>query len=376
MAYALATGAGAAKGLDQLLARYLEEDRFAESKRRAMVDEEHRGKQLGLNERQVINTERATNSNIATEEQGREMGTFKLGALRNIFQGDQITAPSNTPEGRLKLSAIGMNPNEIHGTVPQIKGPEDFGAEESFYNGEATKAGFKDYKEYARANPQGFLKLRHQWTEEGGRDRRDPPMFLVPVADPNNPAIAKWTPRDQAAGKETPRPAGVRTQMDVYKDTEMLIGEIEALIEKTSKSGSKKGDGVGPIEGLIDPLANKLGLGSWVSDDPETEELLRNKLGALKAQTSFQEGGKAFTGTEKQLLDEFTAAKTQALPAMLPRLKALREAIQRRQGIWAGRPDATPGDVNPSPGAAAAPAPGGDLYQQYLEFQKRKSGGK
>ncbi len=360
----LSTGAGAAGGLETLLARMRADE--------VLKQHQQQLQQQGDYQKGILDIQnRASTRADAAGDLANRMGELKLENLRQImgdmgsggspqhvpnpdasedpamFAQPQGPDPSmsrmNNPLGRTRMQGAGLNPNETFGAVPQPpkpKGPEDFNAEESFYNGLARKSGYDDYKKWAAVDPAAFVKAKHQWAEESriiNPSQSSEPMVLV--ADPDNPGQSIYTPRSQAVGKRGVMPAGMRERQTAYHSTLDLVDQIEKLGDEIGWKG------LGPIKGRIGRIGQEyLGVG-----DPR-EEQLRNKIDQLKAQASFQEGGKQFTGTEKEMLDNFLAGVNQNPRAVRARLQSFRASANRslsNLGEGGG-------------GATTTPAPGGN----------------
>lgn len=375
----LATGAGGAGGLETLLARMRADEVMAQHQQQLAQQKDFQTRSLGQTDRS-LNMQSATNDRLnKSADIDNQAKQVRIDTLRRITSGmddsgqgagDNLTRPPagadasvvpqpkpdtsmsrfNNPLGRAQIEIAGLQPNSMFGSIPQPKGPEDLSAEESFYTGLAKRAGQPDYKTWAAADPGAFVKAKHQWAEESRiispAQASEP---LVQTDDPDNPGNSIWTPRSQAKGMRATLPAGQKDRLKAYTTTLELIDAIE-------KQGDEIGwKGLGPIRGRI----GRIGMEYAGVGDPREEEL-RNKIDTLKAQASFQEGGKQFTGTEKALLDAFLTGVNQNPTAARTRLKSFKEQAQRSMQSLNG--------TNPTPGPGAAD--GGDLYSQYLARTK------
>jgi hypothetical protein len=267
-----------------------------------------------------------------------------------------------------------MTRNEVYGTIKTPKSPEEYTPEESFYNGKAAALGHPSYREWAKADPAAFAGAREEWAKQ---DDRPYPTFVVPTFDPNT-GMSTWTGRDQAIGMPVNPPAGQRDRLADYDRALTLIDDIEALGNKTGWKG------LGPIAGTLQSVGMKLGgekgaklLGAT---DPAAEETMRAMIGELTAMASFGEGGKQFTGTEKQMINEFVAAARSHPDQVRTRIPSMRERFMTGRAAL-GAPGMGPAQrqnqqqqqqqqqqTSPPTGAP----PGGDLYEEYL----RRRGGK
>ncbi len=381
----LHTAAGAGEGLERVLAREREQELMRQ--RALMQEAQIRDINSGISTRESTTARLNEGADIVNrgamtkfealrriaDAAGEDAGAMPGTPVDMSLPGQRATPPAprefsglsrlNTPEGRTLFQTAGLNPNESFGSVPQpptpktLKGPEDLTAEETFYTGMAKKAGYPDYKTWAGDHPDQMAKARHAWAEQGFSPiQMSTP--IVQVGDPNTGRTVYQT-RDAAIGQPGPLPAGEKDRIAAYNATLDLIDEIE-------RTGDKVGwKGLGPIAGRVGAIGKEyLGVGS---DD---EEALRNKVNQLKAAASFQEGGKQFTGTEKQMLDAFLAGVNQNPSAVKDRLRSFREsAIRSLESLGASRQR---GATTPGPGNK----PGGtDLYQEYLNRTRKPGGG-
>ena len=388
----LATGAGASKGLQTLIENMLAEQEAQRRSRdtdsviadRAAGQETDKAR-LGFEGRRVDQGDRGldyqgqTQARLNTSADIANRGAqLKLDTLRRPTEGDSLPgeriepaipgAPpsptglrkieeggggggienTNNPKGRAMLQVAGLNPNEIHGSVPQRKGPEDYNAEETFYTGLAKRAGYPDYKTWAGEHPQEMAKARHQWAEQAFTPMQSSPPVVL-INDPTNPGQTTYSTRGAAIGERGPMPAAQGERTKAYEASIALVKEIEALGDKVGWKG------IGPVEGRLKKIGFEyLGVGS-----PD-ESQLRDKIGQLKAAASFQEGGKQFTGAEKALLDAFLAGVYQNPTAVRSKLKSFRESAERSHQSLTG---------------TSAPG-GGGAYEEYLKRTKPGSGGK
>lgn len=390
----LAVGAGAAKGLQQQLENLLAEE---ESKRRQQDSAsviQGRTANQGFEARRLDQGDRALGYQGRTQDRldtsadiANKGAQLKIDTLQSIMGpgGAGAAGPSfpnaagaqpptemgplqpvpptkpggnlsgmNNPEGRAKLEIAGLHPNDLYGSVQHPDKPENLTPEESYYASYAREHGISDYHQIPSNQ---MAKLRRQWAEDSHiTSPAQNSEQMLQTMDPNNPGQTIWTPRSQAAGLPGPQPAGQKDKILAYNSTLDLIDEIEGLGKKTGWKG------LGPVEGRLGSIGKEyLGIGS---DD---EEQLRNKLNQLKAQASFQEGGKQFTGTEKQMLDAFLAGVNQNPAAVQDRLKTFRESAQRSlTSMGAGRRS----------GVTTIPTTGGDgLYEEYLKRTTKPAGG-
>lgn len=313
---------------------------------------------------------------MGPEPDAGAQGMTRIGPAPGGAGGGSPEAVSPT-HGTLRERALadlaGFSPTGLYGSVPQDpkpKGPEDFNAEETFYNGLATKNGYKDYKMWGQADPEGLASARRKWAGEAHfTNPAQASEPVVAVDDPQNPGNSMYVPRSQAAGMRSTLPAGQRERLAAY---DVSIDTAKEILELGQKLNWK---GIGPIAGRVGSAAMEYGgIGN-----PD-EEHLRNLFGRLKASAAFQEGGKQFTGTEKKMLDDFLASANQNPAAAAVRLQSFIDQAERSRGSLNGSGgNYGSGGHQPGPGRATAPAGGGqspapgqgtngedDIYSQYL----------
>lgn len=346
----LATGAGAAGGLETLFARMRAEEALRQHQEQLDQQRDYQSAELGLQGRNTAVAEAGSKRADTTASTANDFAKVKLNALKSIT-ADDAGQPSadmpdfNNPKGRTMFQLAGLNANETYGAVPTDR-PENLNPEESFYNSYAREHGLKSYHDIPSSK---MADLRRQWAVEGhvsNPSQSSEPLVLV--NDKDNPGQTILMPRSQAAGMQGPKPAAQKDRIAAYNSTLELIDEIEQLGDKTNWGG------IGPVAGRLGRIGKEyLGVGS---DDAEA---LRNKLDQLKAQASFQEGGKQFTGTERDMLNAFLANVNANPAAAKVRLKSFREAANRSLSSLGGN-------------AAAPDNAGGDAYQQYLARTKAK----
>lgn len=372
-----ATGAGAAAGLETLLSRMREEEVLAQraqaqqqsaglEQQRLDIDQQRVNQTGEYNSGMLANAKAQTDSidakRVADQANDTADRKFKMGIIQRIAGGSlnptypgEIPSPGedmNNPEGRALMEHAGMAPNAIYGAPAAAEGPANLSPEETFYTQIAKAKGLKSYHEL---DSDTLAAARKKWTEEGRAPQR--PEILVLTQDENTGQTV-WTKRSQAAGMNAPRPAADRARIDAYRAASDLIDQI-AMAPETAWNG------IGPIAGPLGSAKMKyLGTG-----DPAAEQL-RTNISQLKASTSFAEGGKQFTGTERQLLDNFLASIAANPAQARVRLPELQRQFRRQlSSMGVDHPAGVTGDDPAGPPKSADPM--GDLYQQYLNRTKK-----
>ena len=394
----LSMGGGAAAGLETLFKRDREEELIRQALERQQANERYQTGQLDI-QRQT--SERLARSSGLQDE----LTEVQLGMLRRIAGGGggqqgnasvnpNVTAPShqtptqvdlsggvgvgqlppNTPEGRGALSIAGINPNEVHGTIQNAR-PEQLTPEETFYQRWAEENGLQDWRKIPH---QQLGQLREKWLSERPPSPMATNPFVVQVWDPVS-GQARWATRGDAVGQTATPPAAQRERLAAY-DT--VIGLLDAIEEQGEKVGWK---GLGRVEGPVDSMVtgifgNENPITKAFSSDPAGEERLRALISELRARASFAEGGKQFTGTEKELVDAFLGGINQHPDVIRQRLQVARETAKRSRASL-GAPGAGPVEqqtTSPA-GSGGPPAPGGgggaDWYAEYLRRTQGKPGG-
>jgi len=384
----LRTGAGAAGGLETLLARMRADEQLAQHQQQLDQSKMYQDRTLTMQERGATRADEAAaiaNETARTKinmlrrivgdgDAGNASSTGASGQIQLIrppadnasVVPEEPPAPTgverfNNPTGRTQFQIAGLNPNESFGSVqqpPKPKGPEDYNEQETFFNKWAReKVGVDSYKDPAFPASE-MEKARKAWAEQG---RIFSPAQLsepvVQIDDPDNPGSNVYTPRSLATGKRGPLPAGQKDKLQAYDTTLSMVDAIERLGDEIGWKG------LGPIRGRVGRIGMEyLGVG-----DPR-EEQLRNLIDNLRTQASFQEGGKTLTGTESQLLNAFLTGVNQNPTAAKARLKMFKEQALRSKASLSG-------PVGTDPGASTTPGGGGDAYSEYLKRTQRKPGG-
>lgn len=370
----LGGGAGAAEGLETLFNRLLREDVAGESKRHNMAGEDLGNRQL----EETAGLRRAT-QDYTEQERGRaneaKMRDDVLARVKvrptgegNVTQQeyDQETK-YGAPTGLYNKHEVTQFPNDFMGPVDPEKGPQ---------RGESTSVidflGTGDQQaSKERADMQAELAaIRNQQAADREERLRNWGPPVVQVNDPARPGNTTYATRGEAPGMTAPLPSGEKQKLDAYKTTLQMIKDIE----QGGYSDKDYNDALGLFDANVGATARQYlpkEIASNMAGGAKGEQL-RNRLSRLKAQASFQEGGKQFTGTEADLLNTFLSQIEQQPATALGRLSEFKRAaaISLRQmgvsqeeidGLTGGTPVSPAGsggggNANPSAGAASATA--------------------
>lgn len=381
---ALATGYGAAEGLEKLLIRQRADEEMA---RRIQQDQVLAGHYKHIDDMSGRSQDRLDRSaDIANDAaQVRADMMKQIGALLkadsassssssggtsstpNLVRPDAANAsvvPNsgapvagprevsgfmrlNTPEGRTMMQMAQLNPNETFGSVPQPH-TEASSTDDEYYDSYAKKlgkAGRLDLTTEER-NTADHERAVARHIPNSMASQSEP---MLQVDDPDNPGMTMYVPRSQAAGRRAPRSSANKEKIIAYNATLDLIDQIETLGEKTGWKG------LGPIEGRLGRAKM-----SYLGEGNADEEALRNKIDQLRAAASFEQGGKTFTGSEKQMLDEFLGQVNQNPAATKVRLKEFRASAFRSLENMGSKRNGPNGEE----GGGADP--GADAYAAYL----------
>lgn len=370
----LGGGAGAAEGLETLFNRLLREDVAGESKRHNMAGEDLGNKQL-----EETSALRRATQDYTEQERGRaneaKMRDDVLARVKvrptgegNVTQQeyDQETK-YGAPTGLYNKHEVTQFPNDFMGPVDPEKGPQ---------RGESTSVidflGTGDQQAAKeRADMQAELAaIRNNQAQEREDRLRSWGPPVVPVNDPSIPGNTKYATRGEAPGMTAPLPSGEKQKLDAYKTTLQMIKDIE----QGGYNDKDYNDALGLFDANVGATARQYlpkEIAGNMAGGAKGEQL-RNRISRLKAQASFQEGGKQFTGTEADLLNTFLSQIEQQPATALGRLSEFKRAaaISLRQmgvsqeeidGLTGGTPVSPAGsggggNANPSAGAASATA--------------------
>ena len=347
----LGGAAGASEGFETLLTRRLLEQKQAEEERSNQAQDLYRQQNLEEQKRyresQVAEAERSHTEN----ERARRISLA-------LMQPVGAFSPSSAIDPMLK-------------DYPELSGFFDYAPQES----KESRDEQGNYTETVR--PAGYrfrgkeadkLKAESLKATEEERRRQDEDRDLnrltrlsiaqlmansgvVPVQDPDT-GQTHYVRRTDAPGQQAPQPGATRERINAYNTTLDMVDDIMALGNEIGWTGLG-GMGAGSAKRFA---KQAFGVGG------DKQEALRDRLDRLRAQASFQEGGKQFTGTEAQLLANFLANVNSNPRTAVIRLKEFRDQANKSlSNLGVNRSNA--GQVAPiMPGGAggrgAGPGPG------------------
>lgn len=402
----LATGAGAASGLEDLLTRMRIDEEFEQRKRVAAANMEHQKHADMLAGRTQDRLDRS--SDIAND-----MAGFKRDVLRQIAgmvrvggegsgagtsgstlpagdgesdysNRDTFTPPPtsarevtggmsriedlNNPSGRGALQVAGLNPNEMFGPVQTAKPdkPENTTSDEEYLEAYAKKIG---------------KKSRHDLTDN---ERRDAERKMAQAKHIDSPVVIQTAggefgktqivPKTAGTSYDRPAPQQVTTRADNARRVGSHMNDIMSEAATLDKAGL-----FGPIAGRwSDFAADKWGSANDIGQilgrpvTPQEEELIsefRADVGLLKSGMAMVHGGSRGGGSIEmnRRFDAYMNNNHMDLNHFLGASKSFQKWLSKYA-------DLTPDDA-PNTNPAAGPGDMNDLYQQYLNRNKKPGGG-
>lgn len=343
MAGFLAYGAGAHEGLDEILDREYRrqvEERLlaaqAEVARHNQAEEGIQGRTLDMNDllrrdtlasqdaaRQAeIKNKLADNyragavlrpigATVTPEERGREMeagipsGVYKQTSRYEGMSGDD----ASEPVGEDMFSWAAKPPNQSTGQT-QTK-PFHYQGKEII----------------AQETPEGRIIYQGKDITDDPNLRKSetPDRVLVPVQGPGGEVT--YAPRGSASGAQTPLPATERQNVEG-------LDYLNSLVAETLKLGDESGwAGVGPVKGkVLGPIHDYTGID--LGGEGTAGQTLRAKIEQIRTESSFAQGGKNLTPTERAALDSFLATVGQDPQTAKLRLQEyMREQQKKREGM-------------------------------------------
>lgn len=411
---ALATGFGAAEGLERLLtrqradeemARRVQQEQMLAEHYRHMDDMSGRTQDRADRSADIANDAASTRADImkqigallkAPPEEDRTQpliagskvdtssgeATVPQGAVNggvDPSSGEASTGPRmvsgfqrlNTPEGRTMMQMAQLNPNETFGSIPQPakpKGPEDFNEEESWLNGQAKQLGHADYRAWMDADPAAVQKAHKKWVDSGDNAPHPTPVQTIVGGVPGTQFV-NGKAGDFYAAKP---PSTVITRADNAHRVSSHIGDILAEANALDKVGL-----MGPIAGRW----SEFGAGTWGSAadigklvgrpvTPQEEEMIsefKSDVGLLKSGMAMVHGGTRGGGSIEmnKRFDQYMNSNHMDVNHFRGATKSFQKWLNKYADL---SPDY---DDNKSPDAAASD-PGADAYAAYL---RRHGGG-
>lgn len=328
-------GAGAADGLETLLARMLEEDRFAETQRSNQADEAYRGDSLRINEGIRREQQKANTINQQRLDQDRDHNrTVRTVSMRPI-------GATVSPQEMEREVAAGT-PEALYDQQPEQIPSTSFGSAGTRQNeGKSAQILFKGTQ--SAQDTERRISDAERARDEANRDRDaarainaaregrlqsyGPPVVFV--GDSNSPTGSRGVARPDAVGQPGPAAATATARLNAYRRTLQMIQDMKG------HTADEYASALGPLDATvgakvqqflpkpISSAANKVGL---AGGGPKGEQI-RTNLNRLKSFASFDEGGKQFTGTEQALLESFLALATQQPETAILRLGELEKSL-------------------------------------------------
>lgn len=372
----LGGAAGAAGGLETLVARRLQEQQQAEIERRAQVDEAQRSRALDetMRSRQANEAEmqRYHQELAADRETQRNLQKVNLAMLKPA--GSYMTADEVQQERDLGMPAgfydaqeggssetqgVGPNGEVMINTKVQAPGFRFKGKEADLIK----RAGIEDADKNKDLDRMMRLTIAQLMASTGRNTEQE-----IPVQNPDGSTT--YMRRSQAEGHQAPWGQATKDRVTAYRTTLDLVDEIQRLGDATNWQGLG-GMGTGTVKRL---LKRGIGVGS---DQAET---LRNMLDRLRAQASFQEGGKQFTGTEAELMDNFLSSVNSNSQTAKLRLAEFKRMAENSLGQLGGNRSTFGSGFSPMPSHAGAPGgapprPGNGQGRKTAEELIRQYGG-
>lgn len=363
MASLLSMGAGASEGLDKYLQRMMLEEQMANAQQKTASDDAYRNKALeqsgeanrltrealqqsrqetqtaSLRDDERANISRMPGGTVFTPE--RYDSVIKLrAAAPEQFDNQADPDPAAGAEG--VPMALAQNDPSGASTIRLRKTPTEMAADSRIADAERRAGTAEQALELRRMLGEGNLDARNR-TENRLESYGGP---VVPVQTPGG---VRYTPRgaDAVQGGEVspPKPAAERTANDELKN-------LLALAENTLTEGDSNGwVGVGPIAGTFGKT-----LRDWTGADVAggaKGQTNRQNISELEAFSSFSQGGKNLTATEKQMMNEYLSNIKQNPKVARQSLVRAIDSIKRRQqalmsGIGSGGADAGGDDTDPA----------------------------
>lgn len=328
MASLLSLGAGAGDGLEQLLSRLMAEERLRHEQARISETGRANKARESLDERQLIEssalrraTQASTDRDRADRERDRTVDnirqTVKLRPIDSTVtsgERDREVGVGGIPEGNYAYRPPSMGMSTPQGEVgPSEERISWLGTPEQ----RAAMTNQRLLDEDRDANRRIRSHAEDRITGWG------PPT--ITIGDPAAPGGSRIVGRDQIPkeGAAAPLPAGERTRVDAIRETIALLDEIEKHPDKDFEGA------LGLWDATVGAAAHNYAGVDALGGGGSAGESLRDKLNALKARASFQEGGKQFTGTERDLLNSFLADVKHNPQAARTRLKEFRKSAER-----------------------------------------------
>src|SRR3990167_6722425 len=225
----LATGAGAAEGLETLMARLRAEEAMAEAKRSNLAGEALQGRNIEETSGLRRATLEATNAERMRAEDAR-MRDDVINRLKLRTRGSEVTQPEydvetkyGAPSSLYEKSQVTPFSNDFMGPI-EPSGPQ---RGESLSKISFTGTADQQMSEDRLKQAEEIANLRQELAQDRENRLRNWGPPVIQTYDPTRPGGSVFTTRANAPGMTAPPPAVERTKLDAYKTTLDLIGEVE-----------------------------------------------------------------------------------------------------------------------------------------------------
>jgi hypothetical protein len=334
-------GAGASEGLDKYLQRMMMEEQMAAAQQKTAADNDYRNRALEQSgEANRINRDLLQQNREATLEAGQRddvrtslsqlpggteispetyQSAIKLRAVPpERFDNQANPDPAATSEG--VPSALAQNDPSGASTIRLRKTPTEVAAdsrvEDALQRADLAERSLQLQDEIGHGNLNLRGRTEDRLTSYGG-----------PVVPTQTPDGVRNMPRGseavQSGTTSPPKPASERTANDELKN-------LLSLAEGTLKEGDANNwAGVGPIASTLGQTIR-----NWTGADVAggaAGQTNRRNLGELEAFSSFSQGGKNLTATERQMMNEYLTNAKQHPTVARQNLEAAINSIKRRQ---------------------------------------------
>lgn len=362
----LATGAGAAEGLETLLARLMAEEKFAEQKRSTLAEEDYRRQALGetsaLRQQQQQSLDQSRRALEESRIRDDIRGTLNMrptGTVVDPAQFQYETGRGGAPADLYTPIASGPDPTAVAEGIPASlaqnappTGYEFAGTAQSQQAGERL------------AQQRELAQMRDEMARE--RESRlasyGPPVVII--GDPSSPGGVRYSPRAEAVGQPGPPTGAARTALS---DAEVALETVDRLIAGYNE------DFIGPVAGRLRTFGAALpslgGINPIMEGFPEFQSnsaILRNSV--IKAITGAQMSEPEAVRIRQQIpeISDRPEVWTAKMKATKQNLTDLLEAKSRGVPLDAiTRARSTPATAG-QPAIGAPPTPAADPYEEYL----------
>lgn len=418
MASFLASGAGAADGLEVLLARLMREQQVAQQAKVQDAGISHQGASLaetvrshqaeeGLRGRAIDDS--AANRALAREQSAARDSELEQNRVRDDVRArESLRAPGTdvSPQefgqvqrmGVLPLSSYqesaGDFPDQTTTTVPLPKikfkgtGPQLMQQQKEdndVAQAAAREAGVED--RFSRSQERMHSEFLAKQEAEAAKPKNAGQTRTMKVVASDGPfkgqrVVKLLDAQGNTLHEELDQlPSGMEKAEKTDMSTLEMVKEIQDFGGKTAWKGT---GGYGNLLKGELPAGGKSFMKSQFGVGDNTESTLRDMLGSLKADVAHEKYGSAFTETERRMLANFAPGADMDGTEIENRLRTMSQAIERRLAARrSGKPDTAiipllqqmgadkgggaPG-AGPTLSPPASPAGGGMGLDQELEY--------